>query len=135
MLQKDRGRRSLTPPTHLSRTGTLSRHSNPASYWTEGQQTQFEAMIARLTASAGFSLRWIDDPEWIRFCSVFVPDARLISRKTLTQRLIPSELAMFQEKARGDLAGELGTVQEDGWTGMNKINLLAFMVNAKRTVQ
>lgn len=92
-------------------------------------------MLACLKASAVFSLHWVDDPEWIRFCSIFLPEARLVSRKSLTQRLIPSELALFQEKARGDIAGEMGTAQEDGWTGANKLNLLAFMVNAKRTVR
>lgn len=136
ILQQTRSRRSLTPPTYVVRTH--SQQFNPTlrtSAWTDGKQTLLESTLARLTASVGFSLRWVDDPEWICFCSLFLPEARLITQKMLTQRLIPSELASFQEKARSGVAGELGTTQEDGWVGKNKLNLLAFMVNAKWTVR
>jgi hypothetical protein len=80
----------------LSRSGTYhSRHSsnidttsNPSAGWSKGEQALFETSLARLTASAGFPLQWVDNPEWHTFCERWIPNAKCPSRKVLTQRLL-----------------------------------------------
>jgi hypothetical protein len=59
-----------------------NRQSNivdPALYWPKEKQNSFENRIARLTASAGFPLSWVDNMEWIDFCTEFLPAAKLPS--------------------------------------------------------
>ncbi len=45
----------------------------------------FETGIARLTASTGLPLRWVETPEWLAraLCKRFMPNAK---SKVLTQR-------------------------------------------------
>ena len=50
----------------------------------------FETAIARLTASAGLPLRWVENPEWLALCERFIPSAKSPSRKVLMQRSKPS---------------------------------------------
>jgi hypothetical protein len=47
--------------------------------WPEGQQVTFERALARITASAGFSLSWIENPELVGFFQMFLPQGNLPS--------------------------------------------------------
>ncbi|KAJ7844634.1 hypothetical protein B0H14DRAFT_2585150 [Mycena olivaceomarginata] len=110
-------------------TGTPS----PAPTWSPSQQENFENRILRLTASAGFPLNWVNNPEWILFCEEFLPSARNPSRKTLTRRLLPAAVRKLRAEAQLRTPGSFATIQEDGWTG-NKHNLMAFMMTAEGQV-
>ncbi|KAF4622376.1 hypothetical protein D9613_009287 [Agrocybe pediades] len=95
-------------------------------------QDMFEKMIGRLTASAGFPLSWVTNPEFIEFCKTFIPNAVVPSRKSLTRRIIPSILSTIRIETRSRAAGKLLTVQCDGWTGENSIHFVAFMASAAK---
>ncbi|KAH8991160.1 hypothetical protein EDB83DRAFT_2231697 [Lactarius deliciosus] len=99
--------------------------------WSQGEQAMFETAVARLTASAGLPLRWVENPEWLALCERFLPNAKSPSRKVLTQRLIPATLKGFKQTARKQCSGFEGTVSYDGWTGGNHHHYVAFMVNCK----
>ena len=83
-----------------------------------------------MTASAGFPLSWVDNPEWIDFCTEFLPAAKLPSRKTLTRRLLPAAIEELRTSARATAKDHEATLQADGWTGVNNHHLLAFMIMA-----
>lgn len=97
------------------------------------RQQRFESRITRLTASAGFPLQWVDDPEWLQFLSEFLPDLKPFNRKKLTNKLLPEEvfqnrqLTMAHVKELPDHQ-RVCTLQTDGWTGVNRHHLLAFMI-------
>jgi hypothetical protein len=63
-----------------------------ATYWDADRQKKFEEAIGRLTASAGFALSWVTNPEFIKLCEDYIAGAKVPSRKVLTQRIIPSLL-------------------------------------------
>ena len=94
----------------------------------------FENHIARLTVSAGFPLSWVDNTEWIDFCTKFLPAASLPSRKTLTRRLLPAAVEELRASAKAAAKGHETTLQADGWTGINNHHLLAFMITANGKV-
>ncbi|KAK6978267.1 hypothetical protein R3P38DRAFT_2393789, partial [Favolaschia claudopus] len=96
--------------------------------WSEGKQASFERGIARITASANFSLNWVENPEVLSFFQEHLPQANLPSRNVLTRRLIPQTLKAMQIEVRGPLKNMPGTVQADGWSGINSHHLIAFMV-------
>lgn len=102
--------------------------------WSKGEQAMFETAIARLTASAGLPLRWVENPEWLALCERFLPSAKIPSRKVLTQRLIPATLKGFKKTAQDRCQGLEGTVSYDGWTGGNHHHYIAFMVNCRGQV-
>lgn len=102
--------------------------------WSKEKQKSFENRIARLTASAGFPLSWVDNAEWIDFCTEFLPAAKLPSRKTLTRRLLPAAVEALRASARAAAKGHEATLQADGWTGTNNHHLLAFMITANGQV-
>jgi hypothetical protein len=125
---KRRRRNSQQPPTPPMASQAL---------WSDAHQARFEARLARLTAFAGFSLSWIENPEWELFCQEFIPMARIPSRGVLTRRIIPNTLSAMQQEARAGLAGGIGTLQADGWTGINFHHVIAFMiaVNGKVSIK
>jgi hypothetical protein len=94
----------------------------------------FETGLARLTASAGLPLRWVENPEWLALCEQFLPNATSPSRKVLTQRLIPAMLKGFKQAAQEQCQGLEGTVSYDGWMGGNHHHYVAFMVNCRGQV-
>ena len=96
--------------------------------WNTGRQRLFEEKLSRVTAACGFLLSWVDNPEWIAFCDEFIPAARLPSHNTLSRRIIPNVAADFQAYACTDSKGHYGTLQDDGWTGVNSHHLLVSMV-------
>lgn len=118
--QSKRPRRSRAPTTSLPQ-------------WADGHQVLFETQLARITAACGFPLSWVDNPEFEKFCQEFIPGARVPSRGTLTRQIVPDTLQRLQNVTRGSLAsrpGLSGTLQADGWTGINFVHLIAFMLSA-----
>ncbi|KAJ6612742.1 hypothetical protein B0H10DRAFT_1807004 [Mycena sp. CBHHK59/15] len=102
--------------------------------WTHKNQCSFETQLVRLTASAGFLLSWVDNPEWIGFCDEFIPGGHNPSRKSLTRRLLPAAINKLHAEAQQQTVGANVTLQEDGGTGTNKHSLMAFMITANGKV-
>lgn len=98
--------------------------------WDAASQQGFENRLARLTASAGLPLSWVDNPEWIGFVEEYVPHAQPFDRKALTNRIIPQLVASLRTKVRSEATGKFATIQADGWTGLNHRHLIAFMITA-----
>ena len=121
----------------LSRSSThgMSFIDSPQpAQWSKGEQAHFETSLARLTASAGFPLRWVENPEWLAFCERWMPNAKNPSRKVLTQRLIPATLKEFKTSAQKRAHGCEVTASCDGWTGANRHHFIAFMVTCNGAV-
>ena len=88
----------------------------------------FDERIVRLTASAGLPLSWVENPEWLDFCTEFVPQAKSPSRKVLTQRLLPQTLAELQVKSKQQVSGQNVTASCDGWMlRFGHVSLLFFL--------
>jgi len=102
--------------------------------WLPDVQRKFEERIARLTASAGLPLSWVDNPEWIDFINDFLPSARSPSRKVLTNRLIPTIAQGYRDHTKTMARGKNVTLQADGWTGVNFHHLLALMISFNNQV-
>lgn len=124
-------------PQALARpiSGINSRRSSAhvtGIFWSQDCQTLFENMLGRLTTSAGLPLSWIDNPEFFKFCDIFIPAATLLSRKTLTQRIIPRLVNELWTTSKKEAAGKKATLQADGWTGENHKHLIAFMITADK---
>ena len=121
----------VEPPTSLiSQPTTLSSQRD----WLKELQTKFETQIARLTASAGLPLSWVDNPEWINFIHLFLPAAKSLSRKVLTTRLIPCVAQDYRKIAKYSSRDQNATIQADGWTAANFHHLLTFMIALKKKV-
>lgn len=106
----------------------------PFGIWNQDRQSDFEKRLAKITASAGLPLAWVDNPEWIGFCDTFIPQAHLPTRKTITNRIIPNLVKELHDKALTAVSGNYATIQADGWTGVNSRHLLAFMMTADKKV-
>ena len=132
---------SLAPgPATSSRSRRSSRvasFTSPAldmASWSDARQMRFEEKILRLTASAGFPLSWVENPEWLNFCTEFIPQAKSPSRKVLTKRLLPRTLTEMQKQAKERVHGQNVTASCDGWTGKNFHHYIAFMIVARKEV-
>ncbi|KIK93676.1 hypothetical protein PAXRUDRAFT_144538 [Paxillus rubicundulus Ve08.2h10] len=115
-----------------------SRCPSPAFYWsTEGtwtpaDQADWETALARFTASAGLPLRWIEDPEWKKICDCFLPKAKNLSSKVLTDWIIPKVLSVLKVSAQLECQGLEATLQCNGWTGEDHHHLIEFMMTAQQ---
>ncbi|KAE9385655.1 hypothetical protein BT96DRAFT_750704, partial [Gymnopus androsaceus JB14] len=105
--------------------------------WSAAQQVQFEERITRLTASAGFSLSWVENPEFRALIQEFMPYAKIPSRKVLTNRLLPKLAQTFRDRAQHDAQANNAnvTAQCDGWSGVNHHHLIAFMITTNGKVR
>lgn len=130
-IAPSRSRRS----SRISRIPSFSPPASPDIAWSDARQMRFEERILRLTASAGFPLSWVENPEWLNFCTEFIPQAKSPSRKVLTQRLLPRTLAELQTQAKERVRGQNATASCDGWTGENFHHYIAFMIVAKKEVR
>jgi hypothetical protein len=126
-LAPSRSRRSSRVPSFTS-------PASPDMAWSDARQMRFEERILRLTASAGLSFSWVENPEWLNFCTEFIPQAKTPSRKVLTQRLLPRTLAELQKQAKERVRGQNATASCDGWTGENFHHYIAFMIVARKEV-
>lgn len=102
--------------------------------WTTDRQAAFENQLARLTASAGLPLSWVDNPEWIGLCEDFLPAAKSPSWKVLTMRVIPKLVEQLRNQSMSEADGKDATLQADGWTGENHCHIIAFMITANQKV-
>lgn len=106
--------------------------------WNDFRQRRFETRIARITASAGLPLGWIENPEVVTFISEFVnPAAHTPTRTSLTRRILPFAVKEAKDQTQRLIAAlplRLGTIQFDGWTGINSHHYDAFMLALARTV-
>ncbi|KAJ3497528.1 hypothetical protein NLJ89_g10338 [Agrocybe chaxingu] len=118
----------------LSSQSSLSNLREPQEPWDEESQKTFETFLARITASGDFPLSWVTNPEFVSFCQKYIPDARLPSRKVLTNRILPRALKDVRAGIMAKAFGGLATVQCDGWTGENFQHLIAFMISTKRQI-
>ena len=92
--------------------------------WNPGRQRQFEEKLSQVTTTCGFPLIWVDNPDWIEFCDEFIPAACLPSHNTPSHQIILSVAADFWAHAYADSKGHYGTLQDDGWTGVNNHHFL-----------
>ncbi|KAG2365588.1 hypothetical protein BDR07DRAFT_1374249 [Suillus spraguei] len=99
--------------------------------WTASGQANWEIGLARLTASAGLPLRWVENHEWKVLCDRFLLRAIIPSAKVLTQRVLPHALSILKGAAKEECQGADTTLQCDGWTGENHHHLLGFMMTAR----
>jgi len=121
--------RSVSQPTPH-----ISVHWPSGQPWTNADQADWEAGLARVTASAGLPLRWVENPEWLKLCDRFIPYAKIPSAKVLTKRVMPHVLSGLKATAKEECRGAVATLQCDGWTGENNHHLLGFMMTARRKV-
>jgi hypothetical protein len=96
--------------------------------WTVVHQLHFEERLMHLTASVGLPLSWVENLEWLLFCTEFIPSAKSPSQKVLIWWLLPRTLTEFQSQAMQHAAGHNVTASCDGWTGENSHHYIALMV-------
>ncbi|KAI9570855.1 hypothetical protein HD554DRAFT_2037075 [Boletus coccyginus] len=77
--------------------------------WTSADQADWETGLARLTASAGLPLRWIENPEWKKLCDCFLPKAKIPSLKASDRYGSGLELHTIQVH---DISGDPKTAEE-----------------------
>ncbi|KAG1739490.1 uncharacterized protein EDB91DRAFT_1237547 [Suillus paluster] len=87
----------------------------------------WEAGIARVTASTGLLLQWVENTEWLKLCDRFIPHAKVSSAKVLTKHVIPQVLHDIKGSAKEECHGAVGTLQCDRWTGENSHHLFELL--------
>jgi hypothetical protein len=125
------------PSSHSRRRGRITpfnSHTPLELAWSNGRQTSFEERITRLTVSAGLPLSWVENPEWLDFCTELVPQAKSPSCKVLTRCLLPQTLAELQSQAKERASGQNATASCDGWMGENFHHYIVFMVMVNKEV-
>ena len=95
-------------------------------------QMCFEERMIQLTASAGLLLSWVENPDWLNFCTEFILQAKSLS---LTQCLLPWTLGELQSQAKQQASGKNATALCDGWTGESFYHYIAFMIIVGKEVQ
>ncbi|KAF8549193.1 hypothetical protein OG21DRAFT_1488736 [Imleria badia] len=75
---------SRSPSTHSVSPSPGPAHWVSEVVWTSADQADWKTGLARLTASAGLPLRWIENPEWKKLCDRFLPKAKIPSPKLHT---------------------------------------------------
>ncbi|KAJ8086129.1 hypothetical protein PM082_004949 [Marasmius tenuissimus] len=124
------------PPAKRSRkssTRSAATQSTPQQ-WNDTLQNKFETQIAQITASQGLPLSWVENPKWENFLWEFLPGAHNLSQGRLTWIIIPRTLAVMQGVARGPLQGSMGTLQADGWSGINSVHVIGCMLTARGSI-
>ena len=132
---RSRSARTVPLPPSRSRQASQSPAFAPGPPWDASRQALFNSYLARLTASQGWSLSWVENPVWLDFCDDFFPHATNPTRKVLTSRILPSEVKYFQGVAKAKCKGKEITVQCDGFTARNHHHLVSFMITVDRQVR
>lgn len=117
--------------TRLSSRNTPAPSNNLLPVWTEELQTWWARSVAQLTASCGFPYSWVENPQWIEFCSEWIPGAIPIFRKALANRWIPEEVERYRDITKKEASGSMATIQCDGWSGINFHHFVAFMITTE----
>lgn len=113
-------------------SGTPPPASGSVMQWSSAQQDRFEHHMANITASCGFPFHWVENPAVRDFLDDFFPHTSHLSSYQLTNRVIPQQVNRYQQAAKDASRGCEGTLQTDGWTGVNFHHLVAFMVTTVR---
>ena len=100
--------------------------------WTDADRAHFGAWLAWITASCGFPFSWVEDPEWLGFLQEFLPTAEPIKCQSLANHWIPLEVGKFCQEAKNHSRGLEGTIQCDGWSGINFYHFIAFMLTTSK---
>ena len=87
-----------------------------------------------MTAANNWAFNWIYHPEVIDFLSNFVPQAKLPTRKTLSNRILDVSLADIRSTSMKRAKGLMVTLQTDGWTGGNHHHFQAYMITGGKQV-
>ncbi|KAG1786803.1 hypothetical protein EV424DRAFT_1476795 [Suillus variegatus] len=98
-------------------------------------EADWEAGLARVTASAELPLQWVENPEWLKLCDRFIPQAKAPSAKVLMKRVMPQVLRGIKATAKEESCGAVGTLQCDGWIGENSHHLLGNSCNAEELLK
>ena len=93
---------SFGPPTLSVSPSPSPTHWAVEVVWTSADQADWEIGFARLTASAGLPLQWVENLEWKKLCDRFLPKAKIPSSKVLTHTIIPGVLEGLKSSARED---------------------------------
>ncbi len=96
--------------------------------WPPWKVSQFYTSLIRITASCGFALSWIENPEVCQFFSTFIPQAPPVSCHKLTNNILRKLTDNLRNIVQSEVAGKDAVLQCDGWTGLNHSHLIAFMV-------
>ena len=133
---------SLQPPSQLGRrrgSYNMFPQNVPGELlvpvWSPSRVKAFEHRILRLTASAGFPLSWVENPEFHALQDEFIIGSPHISRKVLTKQILCEVVTEFHEAVKQQTAGKEATMQSDGWTDINNHHLVAFMITADQKVR
>jgi len=100
--------------------------------WLSCSSRAVATLIACITASCGFPFMWIENIEWLDFLDRFIPAAAPISCHVLANQLIPAEIEKCHAAAKENAQGLEGTLQCDGWMGVNFHHFLAFMLTTAK---
>lgn len=100
--------------------------------WSFAQQERFERHIANITASCGFPFSWVENQAVREFLDDLLPNAAHLSSYQLTNRVVPQQVSHYQQAAKNASRGCEGTLQTDGWTGVNFHHFVAFVVTTVR---
>lgn len=119
---------------NLSESSSTANCTSHYGTWDHNRQISFENRLAKVTASAGLPLAWLDNPQVASLFEEFLPLANLPLCKTMTNQIIPNLVADLRQTARNEASGAYATIQADGWTGINHQHLLAFMITARKKV-
>lgn len=129
------GRASSSRIDALHRASSLAPSIGPPLIaWTESQRKDFKRMVLRLTASAGFALSWVENPEFTLLCDTFLPGCPRITRKML-MTILRDVVNDFRVYTKIKVHGREVTLQSDGWSGLNNVHLNAFMITCNKQVR
>ncbi|KIY61455.1 hypothetical protein CYLTODRAFT_427529 [Cylindrobasidium torrendii FP15055 ss-10] len=102
--------------------------------WSDQRQQRYRDLIGKITASAGLPLSWVDNRHFRQLREEFMPMAPPIGRHALRRTVLPNLRDSLRNDVRVLVNGANGTLQQDGWTGINHKHINAFMVAANGTV-
>ena len=66
------------------------------------------------------------------FLDDLLPNAAHLSSYQLTNHVVPQKVSRYQQAAKNASRGCEGTLQTDGWTGVNFRHFVAFVVTTVR---
>ncbi|CDO68373.1 hypothetical protein BN946_scf184815.g20 [Trametes cinnabarina] len=105
----------------------------PGKRWTEKTQADFTADLCRLFIACNIAWSAIEDPVLRLFFARWVPEARLPSRKVLSERVLDEEARRVTEEMRAEVRAKYATGQCDGWKNVNRDSIVASTINAQYT--
>jgi hypothetical protein len=103
-------------------------------FWGQQRQKEFEDQVAKLVVAANLPLSVVDNLEFDKLRSKFIPGPKGVSRKVLSGRTIPGLNKAYRRKAIDEVRGNSATLQGDGWTSVNHHHFVAWMITTNGKV-